>query len=71
MRDFNRVWRFSNQLAAFWYDACPDLRFAQVFELLQQYHPTKSKEFSFYWEDEDWIAAIENYKKIHKIHKKA
>lgn len=66
MRDPFRIYPFVCDLAEFWENYCPDLRFAQVFELLQQYHPTKSKDFSFYWEDEDWVTAIENFKKMHE-----
>lgn len=30
MRNPERIWKFSNQLATFWYTYCPDLRFWQV-----------------------------------------
>lgn len=67
MRDPFRIYPFACDLAEFWQHYMPDLRFAQVFEVLKMYHPTLNGDFCFNWEEEDWQAAMKEYVKRHPL----
>lgn len=59
MRDPDRIWRFSNRFAAFWYTYCPDFRFWQVINIIASYFENKTfQRDPFYAEEEDWEKAI-------------
>ena len=60
MRDPDRIWKFSNQLAAFWHTYCPDLRFWQVINVITLHFDNKLfRNDPFYAEEEDWEKAID------------
>ena len=60
MRDPDRIWKFSNQLAVFWCTYCPDLRFWQVINVIALFFDNKLlRNDPFYAEEEDWANAID------------
>ena len=61
MRDPDRIWKFSNQLAAFWHTYCPDLRFWQVINVIAPYFENEAfQKDPFYAEEKDWEKAIDH-----------
>ena len=71
MRDPDRIWKFSNRFAAFWYTYCPDLRFLQVVDAVALFFDDKLlRNDPFFAEETDWEKAIDLAAKYFEKHQK-